>query len=264
MKNFDLNDILSEASLKETKSSGFKYIEAKRIKLNKLNKDRQTNENVDKIRKSIETVGLIHPLKVIKDKDNDYILISGHGRYLALSQMLVYQFNGKTHDAYEIPVIIDETIYTSDDEQLALIVANAQKDESVEEKRDTVKKCERIFLNKKENNHLSEDDIKNKRSWIAAMTGYSESSVRDYLSANKKEEKAEDEVMKPIKKFEKVPAKEIMKLVDKIIEQIENDDFLDTTKEDAANIKKKFQEMSVAYNDKMIFLNHREKDKKKS
>lgn len=175
-----LEGLMSSASLKETNPSGFKFVDINKIIDNDFNADRQTPENIEIIKNSIEKTGLLNALLVVPEKDK-YLLISGHGRLAALKKLDTYSFQGIIHHTDEVPVFIDRTKRSDIENDLNVIRANAQKDEQVSDKIETVRKVEEIYLLLRQNRHITEADNETKRHFISSITGYSESSVKLYL-----------------------------------------------------------------------------------
>lgn len=204
MSKFNINDILSDASIKETKTSGFRFVDISQIYVNIKNRDRQTIENVEKIRLSIREYGLLNPLKVKANKDNTYTLIAGEGRLRALKQLDEYIFNGIKHSINEIPVMVDGGEYDTDDEEVIIMLANAQKDESLDEKIEITKNALRIFNRKKKERNFKSDESRNKRKWLSMVTGYSESSIRDYLKKIEAKEKDDGEIACEIEEYKQL------------------------------------------------------------
>lgn len=176
-----LEKVLNEASLAEAKTSGFKFIDINKIQLNELNNGRQNEENIDLIKNSIAESGLINALVVYPNGDF-YKLISGHGRLKALQELNEYQFQGKVYSNEMVPVFIDKTNRSVDELALCLLKANAQKDETLDEKLERVKLACEIYTNYRQEGKINTEDKITKRAWIAQATGYSQSSVRDYLT----------------------------------------------------------------------------------
>lgn len=230
-----LENILNEASLKEINPSGFKFISVDKIFVNEFNAHRQTHEDILRLKESIEEYGLMMPLKVKRNKNGNYTLIAGEGRFKALSMLDEYTFNGATHSTSEIPVMIDKTNRDEDDENIAIILANAQKEESKEYKLIVIKKLLKIFYKKKENNNFKEYETKNKRTWLAMVTGYSESSIRDYLKVIEGDDsntkaKQTQTISKDIDKYLKN-----MKFNQSFIENWEIDDINNELEDDVIN-----------------------------
>ncbi|MDY6063032.1 MAG: ParB N-terminal domain-containing protein [Erysipelotrichaceae bacterium] len=175
-----LEGLMSSASLKEINPSGFKFVDINKIIDNPFNKTRQTEDNIDIIKKSIISAGLLTALIVIP-KNDKYMLISGHGRLAALKKLDKYLFNGMEHTTDEVPVFIDKSNRSQIENDLNVIRANSQKDEQVSDKIETVRKVEEIYLLLRQNHHITEADNETKRHFISSITGYSESSVKLYL-----------------------------------------------------------------------------------
>lgn len=193
-----LENLVNKASLTETNPFNTKFIPVNKIMEHEFNSGRQTAENIDKLKRSIQDAGLLHPL-LVYSVGNQYKLIAGHGRLKAIQQLKDYRFNGAVYLADEVPVIIDKTKRDDVDYQVNILRSNAQKDESIEDKLLTVSKAETIYLNYRESGLLTEEDKTNKRKWISEVTGYSESSVRDYLAKLHKKSKSKFATLKPEK-----------------------------------------------------------------
>lgn len=181
MINIDsLKSIMTSASLKEANSSNFKFVDINKIIENPFNDGRQNEENIQNIKESIEQAGLLNALIVVPEKDK-YMLISGHARLKALKELNVYTFNGVAHYTDEVPVFINNSISSTLEKNLNVIRANGQKDETVEDKIETTKKVLEIYNIYRKDGRFTEKE--NKRHFISTITGYSESSVKNYLKA---------------------------------------------------------------------------------
>lgn len=200
-----LESVLNEGSLKETHSSNFKFISIDDIKYNSFNKYRQTEENIQIIKKSIEEAGLLNALVVVKDNDDKYLLISGHGRLAAIKRLKEYNFQGTVHNNDEVPCFIDKTNRTTLENNLNVLRANAQKEESIDNKVDNVKKAEEIYLEYRKQGLITVSDETNKRKWISAITGYSESSIKLYLQKiHKKQTQSSSKTLTNEKAIDKI------------------------------------------------------------
>ncbi len=218
-----LEDVLNKGSLKEINQSNFKFIDKELIIENPFNADRQTEENILKVKNSILESGLINPLIVV-EKDGKYMIISGHARFAALQSIPEYNFQGNKRSNELIPVLIDKTMRSSLEKDLLVLKANAQKEETQKDKLNNVKKAQEIYLKLRDEKIITNQDKVKKREWIAQSLGYSESTVQRYLSEintdeNSKQIKEIDECTTLLKKID-----DIYKKIDKIFLNLENEE----------------------------------------
>ena len=221
-----------------TKSMGkdapkIRYIETDLIELNEYNAGRQTQESIEKLKASIMTQGLLVPICVIPEDDH-YVIVSGEGRFKALQQLLFkFKFNGYEIDNGTIPCIVKKDLTTDYDfeEDILIDRFNAQKDETKNEKEVKVKKLEGYYLKLRSAGKIEKGITK--RQFISEVTGYSESSVRDYLEAGK------DEVGSATKKDKKSDYEKFIVALDKAYELIQKGDVEFPDKAEGKEIKRK-------------------------
>ena len=146
------------------------------------------NTNVDKLVKSIETVGIIHPL-IINDKNE---LISGGRRYTALKQL------GRTevpcikvsHNILEQELIsIDENLVRQDLNKLEMEKCLSRGKEIFEQLYPKAIKFNDEDLTKPENNEIKKDLPTDERSFIditAEKTGLSKKVIKSAIERDEK------------------------------------------------------------------------------
>ena len=176
---FELDEF--EDSYQEDNGLALRLVSAEDIIINKLNEGRQNQENIDNLTASIAEAGLITPLSVRMDEQGQYILLSGEGRFKALKNLnFTYRFNGKDIIG-KVPVIINNDARSEDEEEIFLIRANAQRQLSIEEKIELVKRCAAFY--EKHHSRKSSSVVRGtKRDWISSVTGFSPASVQHYLN----------------------------------------------------------------------------------
>ncbi len=177
------------------------------------NKYLRLDTNVDMLKKSIETVGIIHPLS-LNDQNQ---LIAGGRRYTALKELGITQVPfiriDKSEKEQEL-ISIDENLVRRDLNKLEMEEALSRGKELYEEIYPSAKKVEEEDLTKPEDNEIQTDLPNEQRSFIditAEKTGLSKKVIK---SAIDREEKASDRVkeMRKLGDINATVTNEIIKL----------------------------------------------------
>lgn len=124
IKNIDMSKVFSSASSKQTLRLVCDYIDADKLEINPENESIYGKLNVDDlIAEIIRSGGVKNPIEVIK-KDEKLIIISGHRRQLATLKA----FSEGKLPSKKVPYFINDTIKSLDDEKMAIIGRNTQRE----------------------------------------------------------------------------------------------------------------------------------------
>lgn len=192
---------------KINKRPTYRSIDIDEIEVNKNNIARICD--IDELAESIRLYGLMKPLEVYETDEGSYRLLGGERRYTALKKLVDSDSDLDT----DVPCLVYRRPDRTSVEKLQLILSNAQREETEEDRISTVKMLLEIL-----------DDDKDlhvegrKRDWIAQFIGKSPRTVQKYINiATGKEKPAPEE--KP--RGESSPKTEEGDLQDEKLQQIE-------------------------------------------
>lgn len=126
IKNIDMSKVFSSASSKNKPTLRLvcDYIDADKLEINPENEIIYGKLNVDDlVVEIVRSGGVKNPIEVIK-KDEKLIIISGHRRQLATLKA----FNEGKLPSKKVPYFINDTIKSLDDEKMAIIGRNTQRE----------------------------------------------------------------------------------------------------------------------------------------
>lgn len=126
IKNIDMLKVFSSASSKNKPTLRLvcDYIDADKLEINPENEIIYGKLNVDDlVVEIVRSGGVKNPIEVIK-KDEKLIIISGHRRQLATLKA----FNEGKLPSKKVPYFINDTIKSLDDEKMAIIGRNTQRE----------------------------------------------------------------------------------------------------------------------------------------
>ena len=124
IKNINMAKVFSSANTKQSLRLVCDYIDADELEVNPENEIIYGKLNIDDLKAEIiRSGGVKNPIEVIK-KDEKLIIISGHRRQLATLQA----FNEGKLSSKKVPYFINDTIKSLDDEKMAIIGRNTQRE----------------------------------------------------------------------------------------------------------------------------------------
>lgn len=124
IKNINMAKVFSSANTKQSLRLVCDYINADELEVNPENEIIYGKLNIDDLKAEIiRSGGVKNPIEVIK-KNNKLIIISGHRRQLATLQA----FNEGKLSSKKVPYFINDTIKSLDDEKMAIIGRNTQRE----------------------------------------------------------------------------------------------------------------------------------------
>ena len=124
IKNINMAKVFSSANTKQSLRLVCDYINADELEVNPENEIIYGKLNIDDLKAEIiRSGGVKNPIEVIK-KNDKLIIISGHRRQLATLQA----FNEGKLSSKKVPYFINDTIKSLDDEKMAIIGRNTQRE----------------------------------------------------------------------------------------------------------------------------------------
>ena len=124
IKNINMAKVFSSANTKQSLRLVCDYINADELEVNPENEIIYGKLNIDDLKAEIiRSGGVKNPVEVIK-KNDKLIIISGHRRQLATLQA----FNEGKLSSKKVPYFINDTIKSLDDEKMAIIGRNTQRE----------------------------------------------------------------------------------------------------------------------------------------
>lgn len=124
IKNINMTKVFSSANTKQSLRLVCDYINADELEVNPENEIIYGKLNIDDLKAEIiRSGGVKNPIEVIK-KNDKLIIISGHRRQLATLQA----FNEGKLSSKKVPYFINDTIKSLDDEKMAIIGRNTQRE----------------------------------------------------------------------------------------------------------------------------------------
>lgn len=124
IKNINMAKVFSSANTKQSLRLVCDYINADELEVNPENEIIYGKLNIDDLKAEIIRSGDVkNPIEVIK-KNDKLIIISGHRRQLATLQA----FNEGKLSSKKVPYFINDTIKSLDDEKMAIIGRNTQRE----------------------------------------------------------------------------------------------------------------------------------------
>lgn len=124
IKNINMAKVFSSANTKQSLRLVCDYINADELEVNPENEIIYGKLNIDDLKAEIiRSGGVKNPIEVIK-KNDKLIIISGHRRQLATLQA----FNEGKLSSKKVPYFINDTIKSLDDEKMAIIARNTQRE----------------------------------------------------------------------------------------------------------------------------------------
>lgn len=124
IKNINMAKVFSSANTKQFLRLVCDYINADELEVNPENEIIYGKLNIDDLKAEIiRSGGVKNPIEVIK-KNDKLIIISGHRRQLATLQA----FNEGKLSSKKVPYFINDTIKSLDDEKMAIIGRNTQRE----------------------------------------------------------------------------------------------------------------------------------------
>ena len=212
------------------------YLDINKIYRNPLNdeiyKD-DSKKDVTELRRDIKAHGLDSAITVVKDEEGNYRIVSGHGRYDAISQMYAIadpiMHNGKRVPFEKVPCDIHPPFASKEDEKAYMIACNAKKERTQVDNKSVYKTTCEIYESKVKKGEINPEE-KSKKDYFIETTGLSERTFYYYeKEGNPKEEK---ETATKIKKVS-----DVQKDIDKAINIIDAIDMSEYGKTDKATIK---------------------------
>lgn len=196
---------------KINKRPTYRSIDIDEIEVNKNNIARICD--IDELAESIRLYGLMKPLEVYETDEGSYRLLGGERRYTALKKLVDM---GEDIDT-DVPCLVYRRPDRTSVEKLQLILSNAQREETEEDRISTVKMLLEIL-----------DDDKDlhvegrKRDWIAQFIGKSPRTVQKYINiATGKEKPAPEPSPEEKPRGASSPKTEEGDLQDEKLQQIE-------------------------------------------
>lgn len=175
--NRDLENVMSE----ERSKNRFYDIPLSDIKKNELNfyeakGEEDYKRKVNAISESIQKHGLIHPIKVVKEHDEEtqteYRIISGHTRFSAVCK----NYENGIGDGTIAAIIVSENEMDEMQEMELIIESNIQREKTIDQLR-----IELNFYGKEYERLHEQGSITGKKdAYIAERLGVSERTVRNY------------------------------------------------------------------------------------
>lgn len=167
---------------KINKRPTYRSIDIDEIEVNKNNIARICD--IDELAESIRLYGLMKPLEVYETDEGNYRLLGGERRYTALKKLVDM---GEDIDT-DVPCLVYRRPDRTSVEKLQLILSNAQREETEEDRISTVKMLLEILEDDKDL-HVEG----RKRDWIAQFIGKSPRTVQKYINIATGKEKPASE-----------------------------------------------------------------------
>lgn len=124
IKNINMAKVFSSANTKQSLRLVCDYIDADKLEVNPENEIIYGKLNIEDLKAEIiRSGGVKNPIEVIK-KNDKLIIISGHRRQLATLKA----FNEGKLPSKKVPYFINDTIKSLDDEKMAIIGRNTQRE----------------------------------------------------------------------------------------------------------------------------------------
>lgn len=175
IKNINMAKVFSSANTKQSLRLVCDYINADELEVNPENEIIYGKLNIDDLKAEIiRSGGVKNPIEVIK-KDEKLIIISGHRRQLATLQA----FNEGKLSSKKVPYFINDTIKSLDDEKMAIIGRNTQREKDFKTRFNEITILTEI-LSKEVQNEKGRF-----RKNIADRIGISEAELQRYWDYNK-------------------------------------------------------------------------------
>lgn len=175
IKNINMAKVFSSANTKQSLRLVCDYIDADELEVNPENEIIYGKLNIDDLKAEIiRSGGVKNPIEVIK-KDEKLIIISGHRRQLATLQA----FNEGKLSSKKVPYFINDTIKNIDDEKMAIIGRNTQREKDFKTRFNEITILTEI-LSKEVQNEKGRF-----RKNIADRIGISEAELQRYWDYNK-------------------------------------------------------------------------------
>lgn len=175
IKNINMAKVFSSANTKQSLRLVCDYIDADELEVNPENEIIYGKLNIDDLKAEIiRSGGVKNPIEVIK-KDEKLIIISGHRRQLATLQA----FNEGKLSSKKVPYFINDTIKSLDDEKIAIIGRNTQREKDFKTRFNEITILTEI-LSKEVQNEKGRF-----RKNIADRIGISEAELQRYWDYNK-------------------------------------------------------------------------------
>lgn len=175
IKNINMAKVFSSANTKQSLRLVCDYIDADELEVNPENEIIYGKLNIDDLKAEIiRSGGVKNPIEVIK-KDEKLIIISGHRRQLATLQA----FNEGKLSSKKVPYFINDTIKSLDDEKMAIIGRNTQREKDFKTRFNEITILTEI-LSKEVQNEKGRF-----RKNIADRIGISEAELQRYWDYNK-------------------------------------------------------------------------------
>lgn len=133
--------------------------------------------NIDELAASIKERGLESPLIVYKKSNHNYVIINGERRWTALKKLGIER----------VAVIIKPFPVDEVEERLMIMDANAQRDESLDYKKQRAKEYECLYHLLKQQNKIPTGLLK--IEWIGMHMNVSSRTVQRYLKDKEKSNK---------------------------------------------------------------------------
>lgn len=231
------------AEVNEVKNIGnVYYLDINKLYRNPLNDEiyqGDSKKDVEALRKDIRANGLDSALTVVKDDEDKYRIISGHGRYDAICKLYELAdpllFNGKRVPFEKIPCDIHPPFASIEDEKVYMIACNAKKERTQVDNRAVYKTACEIYESKVRKGEIDPKE-KSKVDYFIETTGLSERTFYNYEKESNPQENNETSL-----KIKKVP--EVLKDIEKAIKLIESIDMVEYGKTDKGIIKESLDKL---------------------
>lgn len=175
IKNINMAKVFSSANTKQSLRLVCDYINADELEVNPENEIIYGKLNIDDLKAEIiRSGGVKNPIEVIK-KDEKLIIISGHRRQLATLKA----FDEGKLSSKKVPYFINDTIKSLDDEKMAIIGRNTQREKDFKTRLNEITILTEI-LSKEVQNEKGRF-----RKNIADRIGISEAELQRYWDYNK-------------------------------------------------------------------------------
>lgn len=219
------------------------YLDINKIYRNPLNDEiykGDSKKDVTDLRKDIKANGLDSALTVIKDEQDKYRIISGHGRFDAITQMYelgdALTHNGKRVPFEKVPCDIHPPFATEEDEKAYMIACNAKKERTQVDNKSVYKTTCEIYESKVKKGEINPQE-KSKKDYFIETTGLSERTFYYY-----EKESNPQLIAEPLTKIKKVS--EVLKDIEKAKALIEGIDMSEYGKTDKGIIKDSLVELT--------------------
>ncbi|MCH1942443.1 ParB/RepB/Spo0J family partition protein [Holdemania massiliensis] len=239
-----LVDMLNPVTQEQVNLGKLIFVDIDRIKRNPLNTAPITA--IEELKENILEGGLKQPLVVYK-KNNSYMIHTGERRWTALKQLFEegkeVSFMGKVL-LDKVPVFVEQTAEDELMEEIDLMRSNSHRSWSKEQREAMMTQAHECYQK------LCDRGCKPKgreREWITALLGYSDGSVKDFLTKLNKENElgqfAPETAEEDPQKKEKNTAEKILKKLNKTIDELSNLDFEKFSDDETVIVKIKINEL---------------------